>query len=160
MHYSLLSSFLPTTPCFCPLAKASLLFPGQPKHSLAPQTSLCCYSCISLWHPSFLSGLSGSLTTLPVCVCVVSCSVVSNSLQPHGLKPIRLLWPWNSPGKNIGVGCYSFFQGIFPTGLNLGLSQWRQILYHLSHQESPTTLPKLVYIPCTGHPCLSLIPSS
>ena len=30
----------------------------------------------------------------------VSCSVVSNSLQPHGLCPTRLLCPWNFPGKN------------------------------------------------------------
>ena len=28
-----------------------------------------------------------------VCVCV-SCSVVSNSLQGHGLQPARLLCPW------------------------------------------------------------------
>ena len=45
----------------------------------------------------------------------VSRSVVSNSLWPHGLWPTRLLCPWNSPGKNIGVGCHSLFQGIFPT---------------------------------------------
>ena len=25
---------------------------------------------------------------------VLSCSVVSNSLQPHGLQPAKLLWPW------------------------------------------------------------------
>ena len=42
-----------------------------------------------------------------VCVCVcVSRSVVSNSLRPHGLEPTRLLWPWDSPGKNTGVGCH------------------------------------------------------
>ena len=35
----------------------------------------------------------------------VSCSVVSDSLQPHGLKPTSLLCPWNSPGKNTGVSC-------------------------------------------------------
>ena len=27
----------------------------------------------------------------------------------------RLLYPWNSPGKNTGVGCHSLFQGIFLT---------------------------------------------
>ena len=27
----------------------------------------------------------------------------------------RLLCPWNSPGKNIGVGCHSLLKGIFPT---------------------------------------------
>ena len=32
-----------------------------------------------------------------------ACSVVYNSLQPHGLKPAGLLCPWNSPGKNTGV---------------------------------------------------------
>ena len=42
------------------------------------------------------------------------------------------------PGNNIAVGCHALLQGIFPTqGLNPGLSQCRQILYHLSHQESP-----------------------
>ena len=34
------------------------------------------------------------------CVCVgVSRSVLSDSLQPHGLHPARFLRPWNSPGK-------------------------------------------------------------
>ena len=42
--------------------------------------------------------------------------------------------PWNSPGKNTGVGCHAFPQGIFPTWeLNLGLLHCRQILYPLSH---------------------------
>ena len=38
------------------------------------------------------------------------------------LQPARLLSPWDSPGKNNGVGCHAFLQGIFPTqGLNPGL---------------------------------------
>ena len=36
----------------------------------------------------------------------VSGSVVSDSLRPHELQPTRLLWPWNSPGKNTGVGSH------------------------------------------------------
>jgi len=45
----------------------------------------------------------------------------------------RLLCPWNSPGKNTGVGCHSLLQRIFPTqGLNPGLPHCRQILYHLN----------------------------
>ena len=28
---------------------------------------------------------------------------------------IRLLWPWDSLGKNTRVGCHALFQGIFPT---------------------------------------------
>ena len=47
------------------------------------------------------------------------------------------MMPWNSPGKNIGVGSHSLLQ-IFPTqGLNSGLLHCRQILYHLSNQRSP-----------------------
>ena len=33
-------------------------------------------------------------------------SVVSDSVQPHRLQPTRLLCPWDSPGKNGGVGCH------------------------------------------------------
>ena len=58
-----------------------------------------------------------SLTSLHVCV---SHSVMSNSLQFHGLYPTRFLCPCNSPGKNTGVGCHSLLQGIF-------LTPWIQI---------------------------------
>ena len=44
----------------------------------------------------------------------VSRSIVSDSLQPHGLQLNKFLAPWNSPGKNTGVGCHSFLQRIFP----------------------------------------------
>ena len=57
-----------------------------------------------------------------------SCSVMSDSLPPHGL---------NSPGKNTGVGSHFFLQGIFPTqGSNPGLPHCRWILYQLRHQGS------------------------
>ena len=67
------------------------------------------------------------------CVCV-SRSVVSNSLRPHELQPTRLLCPWNSPGKNTGVGCHFLLQAIFPTQeSNRGLLHCRQTLYCLSY---------------------------
>ena len=44
-------------------------------------------------------------TSLPSCL----------TLQPHGLQPARLLCPWDSPGKNTGVGCQALLQGIFVT---------------------------------------------
>ena len=40
-----------------------------------------------------------------------SCSVISDSLQPHGLQPARLLCPWNFPGRNTGVGATSYSKG-------------------------------------------------
>ena len=39
-------------------------------------------------------------------------SVVSNSVQPHGLQPTGVLHPWDSPGKNTGVGCHFLLQCI------------------------------------------------
>ena len=35
-----------------------------------------------------------------------SCSVMSDSLWPHGLQSTRLLRPWDFPGKSTGVGCH------------------------------------------------------
>ena len=58
-----------------------------------------------------------------------SCSVVSDSLRPHGLCR-----PWNSPGQNTRVGNLSLVQGIFQTpGSNPGLLHCRRILYQLSY---------------------------
>ena len=57
-----------------------------------------------------------------------SCSIVSISLQLHG------------------VGSLSLLQGIFPIhGLNLGLPHCRWILYQLSHQGSPRILEWVAY---------------
>ena len=37
-------------------------------------------------------------------------SFVSDSTQPHGLRPTRLLRPWDFPGKSTGVGCHCLLQ--------------------------------------------------
>ena len=61
-----------------------------------------------------------------------SCSVVSDSLQPHGLYS-----PWNSPCENTVVGSRSLLQGIFTTqGLNPQLLHWQADSLPLSHLES------------------------
>ena len=36
----------------------------------------------------------------------------------HGLQPTKLLRPWNSPGKNTGVGCHFFLQFFWGAVLN------------------------------------------
>ena len=65
-----------------------------------------------------------------------SCSVMSNSLRPHGLYS-----PWNSLGQNTGVGSLSLLQGIIPTqGSNPGLLRCGRLLYQLSHKGSPRIL--------------------
>ena len=40
---------------------------------------------------------------------------MSDSVRSHGLQPARLLYPWDSPGKNIGVGCCAQAQRTFRT---------------------------------------------
>ena len=37
-------------------------------------------------------------------------SVVSDSVRPHRWQPTRLPCPWDSPGKNTGVGCHLLLQ--------------------------------------------------
>ena len=68
----------------------------------------------------------------------LSCPILCN--------PIDYMSPWNSPGKNTGVGSRSLLQGIFPTqGLNPGLLHCRGILYQLSHKGSPRILECVAY---------------
>ena len=43
------------------------------------------------------------------CCCQVT-AVVSNSVRPHRRQPTRLPHPWDSPGKNTGVGCCFLLQ--------------------------------------------------
>ena len=60
--------------------------------------------------------------------CVCSHSFGSDSLRPHGLS--RFLCPWDSTGRNTGVGSHFLLQGIFLTqGLNthlLFLLHWQE----------------------------------
>ena len=86
---------------------------------------------------------------------VLRCAVLSHSvmfdfLRPHGRNPPGSSVHGESLGKNIGVGCHSLLQGIFPTQKsNQGLLHRRQILYHnaifrpcgLQHTRPPCPSP-------------------
>ena len=53
--------------------------------------------------------------------------------------------------QNIGVGFHSLLQGIFPTQRsNPGLLHCRQILFCLSHQESPSQTVEIIVIRLEG----------
>ena len=79
--------------------------------------------------------------SLGMCSVFWVTSVMSDSLQPHGLYPARLLCPWDSPGKNTRVDCHTLLQGIFLTQGSyphlLQLLHCRQILYLWSTGEVP-----------------------
>ena len=72
--------------------------------------------------------------------CAVT-SVLFNSLWPHGLQATKLLSPWDSPGKNTGVGCHFLLQGILPTWASnlslLCLLHWQEDSLPLIHLGSP-----------------------
>ena len=54
-----------------------------------------------------------SLEIYLVSALSVSHSVISDSLEPHGLWPARLLHPWDSPGRNTGGVAIPFSRGSF-----------------------------------------------
>ena len=92
-----------------------------------------------------LSGSMYMLHTVPV--VAKSCLTV---LWPPLTWPARLLCPWDSLGKNTGVGCHFLFQGIFLTqGLNLGLLHWQADSLPLSHQGSPSSITACTVFSCS-----------
>ena len=92
-----------------------------------------------------------------MCVCVCVCLVMSDSLQPHGLEPIRLLCPCDFPVKKTGVGCHYLLQGIFPSqGSNLCLLHGPTDSSSLSRLGSPS-FSILLHIPHILNHCLNVI---
>ena len=76
------------------------------------------------------------------------------------IQPVRLLCPWDSPGKDTEVGCHALLQGIFLTqGSNLHL---RQILYRWATVRISFLQPFLmsIYLPLPRHPVHSSVASS
>ena len=93
------------------------------------------------WHlqtllfKNFMAHISTQAWFKGVKVKVLSHSVMSNSLQPHGWESSRLLCPWNSPGKHIGVGSRSLLQGNPP---NTGIESRSPKLQSDSLMSEPT----------------------
>ena len=67
-------------------------------------------------------------------------SVMSDSLWLYGLQLTRLLCPWNSPGKNTGVGSHSFHQGTLP---NPGIKSGSPSLQAAFSPSEPPGKPNL-----------------
>ena len=71
------------------------------------------------WTIVIIHGMSSSsyvflidVMVLRTCMCAKSFQLCP-TLWSYGLYPARLLCPWDSPGKNTGVGCHALLQGIF-----------------------------------------------
>ena len=81
-------------PCLLPVVSAAEALPASGVRG----------SRLTYLLPITLS-LRGSLLLLPP-----SRSVVSDSVRPHRRQPTRPRPPWDSPGKNTGVGCHFLLQ--------------------------------------------------
>ena len=55
-------------------------------------------------------SLEASEGALPCQAADAVASVVSDSVLPQRRQPTRLPHPWDSPGKNTGVGCHFLLQ--------------------------------------------------
>ena len=82
------------------------------------------------WEGFSSSGKFPVFLVSPTCCRLVGKSCLT-LLRPPGPKTARLLCPWDSPGKNTGVGCQFLLQGTF-----------RRVLYHWATRAAP--------LPC-GH---------
>ena len=61
---------------------------------------------------------------------------MSNSVQPHRRQPTRLHCPWDSPGKNTGVGCHFLLQCVKVKSLSH--VQLLATLWTAAHQAPPS----------------------
>ena len=57
-----------------------------------------------------LAGLSQQGVPIPQMASAAAAAKSLQSVRPHRLQPVRLLLPWDSPGKNTGVGCQFLLQ--------------------------------------------------
>ena len=65
---------------------------------------------LHIWFQNLLKGYSSEYSGYWLAAAAAVTSVVSNSVWPHGWQPTRLPCPWDSPGKNTGVGCHFLLQ--------------------------------------------------
>ena len=103
-------------------------------------------ACMTFWKTNLSAFFSFNISMISWSRKhdVLSCFRHVQLFVPQWIIATRLLCPWDSPGKNTGVGCSVLLQGLFLTqGLNphlLCLLHWRQILYCFSSvtQSCPT----------------------
>ena len=92
---------------------------GSNLHLMSPALAAKFFTTSATWEALWVSEWSRS---------VMDCSPPGSPMLPH---------PWDSPGKNTGMGCHFLLQEIFPTqGSNLCLLHWQAGFLPLSHREA------------------------
>ena len=67
-------------------------------------------TCIGRWVLYHQHHLEAPSTLAAAAAAASVTSVVSDSVRPHRQQPTRLPRPWDSPGKNTGMGCHLLLQ--------------------------------------------------
>ena len=83
----------------------------------------------------------------------LSCSVMSDSLRPHGPEPTRLLCLWDSLGKNTGVGSIQFSHSVVSDSLQPH-GQWTaacQASLSITNSWSPPKLMSIELVKPSSH---------
>ena len=80
-------------PSFTPDCASMWIFLGE-------STVSCCFLIFCVLYPVTLIAATAATKSLQSCP----------TLWPHRRQPTRLLHPWDSPGKNAGVGCHFLLQ--------------------------------------------------
>ena len=83
-------------------------FPKSGSVPIIPLWEVSSTKLSPLTFPSFIS--TNQLPWSHCCCCCWVASVVSDSVLPHRWQATRLPCPWDSPGKNTGVGCHFLLQ--------------------------------------------------
>ena len=69
---------------------------------------------------------------------------MSNSVRPHRRQPTRLPHPWDSPGKNTGVGCHFLLQCIMQNArldeAQVGIKIARRNINNLRYADDTTLM--------------------
>ena len=97
------------------------------------------FSKMRLWEVVVGSGYSH-----PVLCYILNRSVMSDSLWPHGLLPIRLLCSWGFSMQECWSGLPCPSPGVLPNP-RIKPRSCKWILYCLSHQGSPWILEWIAY---------------
>ena len=111
----------------------------------------------------YLSGVhwTATLTSLYLATLGTCCLVAKlclTLLRPRELYHARLLCPWDSPGKNTGVGCHFLLQGIFLTQeSNPCLLHWQAGFFFTTEPPGQYFLFKFNEENCLILICINLI---
>ena len=89
-------------------SKQYFLVSLSPAGSLIDPTGVYCCK-LSLVTPTANGLIETHFYWLCCCCCQVA-SAVSDSVRSHRWQPTRFPRPWDSPGKDTGVGCHFLLQ--------------------------------------------------